>query len=147
MKLALVCNSGGHLTEMLFLLQAFENHEIFFVTNYHRRVKQFKYKKYLLEYIGYNPWKMVKAFIRILIIFKKEKPDVIISTGAEIAIPAFFVAKLMKKKTIYLESWCRVKNKSKTGRILYTITDVFLVQWQDLLIKYGKKARYEGGVI
>jgi UDP-N-acetylglucosamine:LPS N-acetylglucosamine transferase len=77
----------------------------------------------------------------------KEKPDIVISTGAEIAIPSFVFAKIMRIKTIYLESWCRVKTKSGTGRILYFIADVFLVQWPNLINKYGKKAYYKGGVI
>ena len=147
MKIALVSNLGGHLTQMFFLLEAFEGHEIFFVTNDDPRIKQVKYKKFLLEYININPWKMTKAFIRTFKILIKEKPDLIISTGAEIAIPFFILARILGIKTIYIESWSRVKNMSRTGRILYYIADVFLVQWQDLLKKYGKKARYEGGVV
>jgi len=147
MKIALVSNLGGHLTQMFFLLEAFEGHEIFFVTNDDPRIKQVKYKKFLLEYINLNPWKMIKAFIRTFEILIKEKPDIIISTGAEIAIPFFILARIMGIKTIYIESWSRVKNMSRTGRILYYIADVFLVQWIDLLKKYGKKARYEGGVV
>jgi len=147
MKIALVCNLGGHLTQMFFLLEAFENHEIFFVTNDDPRIKQVKYKKFLLDYINLNPWKMTKAFIRTFEILIKEKPDIIISTGAEIAIPFFILARILGIKTIYIESWSRVKNMSRTGRILYYIADVFLVQWIDLLKKYGKKARYEGGVV
>jgi beta-1,4-N-acetylglucosaminyltransferase len=147
MKIALICNGGGHLTEMLFLLEAFENHKIFFITNDDPRINDVEYKKFLIEYIGTNPWKLIKAFIITFNIFIKEKPDIIISTGAEMAIPSFILARIMGIKTIYIESLARVKNKSKTGRILYYIADVFLVQWINLLKKYGKKARFEGGVI
>lgn len=147
MKIGLVCNMGGHLTEMLFLIDAFKEHDFFFITYNDPRIKQIKYKKYILEDIGFNLWKMVVAFFVILKILIKEKPNIVISTGSEIAIPAFVLAKIMGIKTIYIESWCRVKNKSGTGRFLYYIADIFLVQWPDLLKKYGKKARYEGGVI
>jgi beta-1,4-N-acetylglucosaminyltransferase len=147
MKIALICNGGGHLTEMLYLLEAFENHKIFFITNADPRINQVKYKKFLIEYIGTNLWKMIKAFIRTFNILIKEKPDLIISTGAEIAIPSIILARIIGIKTIYIESLARVKNKSKTGRILYFIADVFLVQWPDLLKKYGEKARFEGGII
>jgi beta-1,4-N-acetylglucosaminyltransferase len=147
MKIALVSNLGGHLTQIFFLLEAFENHEIFFVTNDDPRMKKVKYKKFLIEYININPWKMIKAFFKTFIILTKEKPNLIISTGVEIAIPFFIFARMMGIKTIYIESWSRVKNKTRTGRILYYIADVFLVQWPDLLKEYGKKARYEGGVV
>jgi beta-1,4-N-acetylglucosaminyltransferase len=147
MKIALVCNLGGHLTQMFFLLEAFENHEIFFVTNNDPRIKQIKYKKFIVEYINVSLLKMIKAFFKTFKILLNEKPDYILSTGAEIAIPFCILGKIMGIKTIYIESWSRVKNPSRTGRILYYIADIFLVQWPDLLKEYGKKARYEGGVV
>ena len=147
MKIALVCNMGGHLTEMLFLMEAFKDHEIFFITYADPRVSTIKYKKYLFEYIGTDFRKMTKALFQTIIILRKEKPSLVVSTGSEIAIPAFVLARLMGIKSIYIESWSRVHNKSGTGRILYFVADVFLVQWQDLLEKYGKKAQYAGGVI
>ena len=147
MKIALVCSQGGHLTEILFLMDAFKGHDTFFITYTNVRTNQLEYKKYLIEEIGTDIWKMIKAFFEIFRILKKEKPKLIVSTGPEIAIPAIILARFMKIKTIYIESWCRVKTKSGTGKILYYLSNYFLVQWPDLLKKYGKRARFEGAVI
>lgn len=147
MKIALVSSHGGHLTEMLYLMEAFENHEIFFITYKNPTTLKLNYKKYLTENIGTSPWKMVKTFFRIFKILRKEKPDLVVSTGSEIAIPVSILAKMMMIKIIYIESWCRVKTKSGTGRILYYLSNIFLVQWPDLVKKYGKKATYKGAVI
>lgn len=147
MKIALVCSHGGHLTEMLYLMDAFQDHEIFFVTYDNFRTRDLGYKKYLLQNIGTSPLKMSKAFLNFIKILTKEKPEMIVSTGSEIAIPAFFIGKLFRIKTVYIESWCRVSTRSGTGRIVYSFSDLFLVQWPELLELYGKKARYEGAVI
>lgn len=147
MKIALVCSHGGHLTEMLYLIDAFEDHEIFFVTYNNFRTEDMSYNKYLLENIKISPIKMIKALFHFYRIFQKERPEIIISTGSEIAIPAFIIGKILRKKTVFIESWCRVKTRSGTGRIIYPFSDLFLVQWPDLLKSYGKKARYEGAVI
>lgn len=147
MKIMLVCNNGGHLTEMLFLMKAFEGNDVLFLTYDDPRIKRLKYRKYLIESIGKNIVKMIKMSFKILKILRKEKPDLIISTGSEIAIPSFILAKFFRIKTIYIESWCRIKTKSGTGRILYYFSNIFLVQWSNMLKKYGKKARYEGGVM
>jgi UDP-N-acetylglucosamine:LPS N-acetylglucosamine transferase len=147
MKIALVCAPGGHLTQMLFIIEAFEGHEIFFITNKNPRTNQLKYRKYLIENIGTDIRKMAKGFLKIFTILKKEKPDFIISTGGVIAIPAIIISRLMRFKSIYIESWSRVKTKSGTGRILYYFSNHFLVQWPDLVKKYGKKAIYKGAVI
>ena len=77
----------------------------------------------------------------------KEKPKLIVSTGSEIAIPAFYLAKFFGMKTIFIESWTRVVQPTGTGRIVYPVSDVFLVQCERLLTKYGKKAKYEGAIV
>jgi UDP-N-acetylglucosamine:LPS N-acetylglucosamine transferase len=147
MKIALVCEHGGHLTEMQMLVEAFEEHDFFFITNRSSRTELLSDKKYLIEPIGMNFFNFLRSLVIFIKIFYKEKPRVIISTGAEIAIPAFIVGKLFfKTKNIFIESWCRVLSTSKTGRILYPISDIFLVQWPELAVKYGKKAQYFGGI-
>lgn len=147
MKIGLICSHGGHLTELLYLLEAFEGHDIFFVTYDSPRTKTLPYKKYLLKNIGTNPILLASAFLKIARIFLKEKPEVIVSTGSEIAIPAFYIAKLMRIRTIFIESWCRVNTQSGTGKIVYPVSDQFLVQWPGLLQLYGPKAKYVGAVI
>lgn len=146
MKICLICSHGGHLTELLQLMEAFEGHETFFITYDSARTRELQ-RKYLLKNIGQNPFRMASAAFSIFIILCKEKTDLIVSTGSEIAIPAFYLAKLFRIKTIFIESWTRVIQPTGTGRIVYPVTDVFLVQWERLLAKYGKKARYEGGII
>ena len=147
MKIALVCSHGGHLTEMLYLMEAFKGHEVFFITYDNFRTRELRYSKYLLENIGTSPIKMIKAFFQIGKILAKEKPNVIISTGSEIAIPAFIIAKALGIKTIFIESWCRIKTKSGTGKIVYYFSDLFLVQWPQLLKLYGERAKYVGAVV
>ena len=146
MKICLVCSHGGHLSEMLQLIEAFEGHETFFVTYDSTRTRGLE-RKYLLRNIGTNPLVMAQAFLSTLIILLKERPKLIVSTGSEIAIPAFYLAKLLRVKTVFIESWTRVDRPTGTGKIVYPVSDLFLVQWKSLLKKYGKKAKYEGAIL
>jgi len=145
MKIALVCSHGGHLTEMLELREAFDGHETFLVSYESRRTKELG--AYTMRNIGRNPLLMLIAFIKSIILFLKERPAVAVSTGAEIALPAFWAAKLMGAKTIFIESVCRINSPSISGRLVYCISDRFFVQWPQTLKYYGKKAIYEGGLI
>ena len=102
----------------------------------------------MIKHIRPNPVVLLVDLIKILFILIAERPAVLISTGAEIAIPFFYLAKcLFGSKLIYIESCAQVSNPSLTGRIVYPITDLFLVQWPQLLHKYGGKARYAGNLI
>ena len=101
----------------------------------------------LLRTLGKNPFRFMITTPYVLHILLKEKPDIIISTGSEIAIPVFYIGKLLGIKTMFIESLCRVKEPSLTGKIVYPVSDVFLVQWEQLLCRFGKKAQYWGNVL
>ncbi len=146
MKICLVCSHGGHLSEMLQLIEAFEGHETFFITYDSSRTRVLEHK-YLISNIGTNPLLMARALLSTFRILLREKPKLIVSTGSEIAIPAFYLAKILRIKTIFIESWTRVDRPTGTGKIVYPVSDLFLVQWERLLSKYGKKARYEGAIL
>jgi beta-1,4-N-acetylglucosaminyltransferase len=148
MKVALVCSHGGHLTEMLELLEAFEGFDVFFVTYQSRRAEELEQQQrvYTLPNIGASLFRLLRSMPAVWHILCRERPDALVSTGSEIAIPFFVLAKLLRIKTVFVESWCRVHTPSKTGRVLYPLADSFLVQWPQLLAVYGTKARYAGGL-
>jgi UDP-N-acetylglucosamine:LPS N-acetylglucosamine transferase len=149
MKICLVCSHGGHFTETLQILDAFEGHDIFFATYYSSRQEDVTAiaRAYFVENIGYSVWRMARATFWSLRVLLREKPDVIVSLGAEIALPFFYWAKLLRIKTVFIESWCRVEDLSRTGRLVYPVAGVFLVQWPQLLGACGPRAQFKGAVI
>ncbi len=147
MKLCIACSAGGHLTEIKQIEEYYKKHEHFFIT-----FKRFdsielaeKNKVYFVVDPKRNPFKFAWNFFQSLKILLKEKPDAIISTGAGIALPALFIAKLMGKKTVFIESFCRIKKPSFSGKIAYKFADLFLVQWKENL-KFYPKAKFKGAV-
>jgi beta-1,4-N-acetylglucosaminyltransferase len=149
MKICLVSSSGGHLTETLQILDAFDDDEIFFVTWHGSREEDVKAiaPAYFMTPFGTSPLRLLRSVPQVLHILVREKPDAIVSLGAEIALPFFFFGKLLGIKTVFIESWCRIDGLSKTGRLLQPLADAFFVQWPQLAEICGEKARYEGAVI
>lgn len=62
----------------------------------------------------------------------REKPDVILTTGAAVAIPMCVIGKLFRKKVIYIESFARMTTPNKTGLLIYKFADLFIIQWEAL---------------
>lgn len=149
MKITLVCTQGGHLTEALQLLDALQGYEIFIVTHHSVRDEDVQNiaSAYFLENMAERPLQTLQVFFSALTILLREKPDVILSFGADIALPFFFFGKMLGQKTIFIESLCRTESLSRTGKIAYWMVDVFWVQWPQLLDVCGPKARYMGAVI
>jgi beta-1,4-N-acetylglucosaminyltransferase len=147
MKVALAASSGGHFAQLLQLEPWYKKHEHFFVTFYTPHLDDFKdrHKVYFITEPRRKPLLFIKNIIQSLLIMAKESPDAVITTGAGVAIPLCYWAKLLGKKIIYIESFSRIHIPSLTGKILYPISDLFIVQWKELL-RFFPKAKY-GGMI
>jgi beta-1,4-N-acetylglucosaminyltransferase len=144
-KICLISSHGGHLRE---LLDATENviGNKYYVTyeTQHTRGLLNNYPHYFII----DPHKsLLKYFINTLQSFYhaiKEKPKVVISTGAGIAAPTVLICKyLLGSKIVFIESAANVVNPSRTGMFLYKRSDLFLVQWHALK-KYYPKAEHVG---
>jgi beta-1,4-N-acetylglucosaminyltransferase len=146
-KIGLICSPGGHFVEVLQLLEAMEGHPVFFLT-YHEKATLNRKNTYYIKNFARNPFYLIIGVLKILFIFLKERPKILFSTGAEIAIPSFYIGKcLFRTRLIYLECSAQVYRPSLTGRWVYPISDLFLVQWDPLVKQYGSKAKYVGGLI
>ena len=133
------------MAEASYVLDALRSHDIFYITFLREDTKSLK-NAHFVEDPKRNPFALLKNIIQTAKILAKEKPGAILTTGAGVAVPACYMAKLMGKKVIYLESFCRIDQPSLSGRLLYPIADLFLVQWKQMLSKYGSKAKYWGAV-
>lgn len=149
MKVCIPVAAGGHLSEALYLIEAFDGHDVFFMMSASTRARTLSYRTYLLPLSDGKP--LVPRFSRLLPhmirVLWRERPDIIFSTGAEIAVPAFYIGKLLGAKTVFVETVTHVHTPTLSGRLVYPVSDLFLVQHPQLLSRYGAKACYEGSVL
>lgn len=150
MKLCFVSSSGGHWEELMCLREIAKENESFFITEEGGQSQDFLGENiYLLPQINRHEKKffmhLLELFFAGLKILKKEKPEVIITTGALIAFPFCLLSKIQGIKVVYIESFARVEDASLTGKLVYPFADLFLVQWESLLNVYPK-AKYIGGI-
>lgn len=146
-KVIFISSKGGHLSELLQLKSIFTQCEIHLVSEkdvttqflskeFPNKVSYLKYgtKSNLLSYCFILPYNIYLS----LRIFLKEKPDVIVTTGAHTCVPMCYIAHLFKKKIIYIETFANIHTKTMTGRLIYPIADCFIVQWESMLKLYPK---------
>lgn len=150
MKACFVASSGGHWEELMCLKAIADEHNTFYVTEEGGQARDSSLQHiHLLPQINRRQrdflWRFLKLMISAGKIMFREKPDFVVTTGALIAFPFCVYAKLMGAKVIYIESFARVNDRSLTGRLVYPLADLFLVQWESLLELYPK-AKYVGGI-
>ncbi|MCP5049284.1 MAG: UDP-N-acetylglucosamine--LPS N-acetylglucosamine transferase [bacterium] len=141
MKLGMICSSGGHLLLLYLLKDFWGQYDRFWVTfNKEDAVSLLENERTYWAYFptNRNIFNLARNFFVSLKVLFKEKPDIIISTGAGVAIPFFYLGKLMRKKLVFIEAYERIDNPSLTGRLVYPITDVFILQWEEQKKFYPK---------
>lgn len=137
----IVCSSGGHLIKS-FLLKSWWK-------KYHRTwiTRDDSFSKSLLKneivIYGYFPENrnLLNFLLNLLLAFRcylKNKPDLVFSNGAGIAPPFFIMAKLFGIKTVFMETFILSPNITLSGRIIYKLTNYFIVQNIKLLKQYPK---------
>lgn len=151
-KVIFISSTGGHLSELMQLKRIFNNYDYHIITEktdttiklkneYGKRIDYLVYgaRNYLFSYIFKFSYNVIKSFF----LYFKIRPDVIVTTGAHTAVPICYIAKLFKKKIIFVESFARVNSKSMSGKMINKIADVFLVQHKELLDVY-ENSTYKG---
>ncbi|WP_299520877.1 UDP-N-acetylglucosamine--LPS N-acetylglucosamine transferase [uncultured Serinicoccus sp.] len=133
-RVMLVGSSGGHLAQLCALESWYSEHDATFVT--------FRTPDALSRLEGeqvawaYHPTtRNVKNLVRnaglAARLIWRERPDVIVSTGAGVALPFFVLGRLFGAVTVYVEVIDRLDTTTMTGRLCRPFSTVFCVQWPE----------------
>ena len=148
-KVGLICSRGGHLLQLYLLKDWWKEYNRFWVTG------RGEDSSYLLRkeivYFGYFPEhrNILNAIKNLFLAFKiifREKPDLLVSTGAGIAPPFFLTGKILGCHLIFLDSYSFIKYPSISARMVSFLSDKVLVQHQ-LERSSLKNAEYWGSIL
>ena len=149
-KICFTASSGGHFEQLMMLKPLMDKYDSFIVTEKtgYSVIKDDR-KVYYLKQVNRHEktfiFKMIANTFTSLNIFIKEKPDVIISTGALATIPMCVLSKIFRKKIIFIESFAKVTSPTLTGKLIYKFADQFYVQWEQMK-EYYPDAIFKGGI-
>jgi len=149
MKVGIITSGGGHEFQISQLKWFFNKHKHFYVTCKSHPNQNKKGINYYEAYFpdSRNIFNFFRNIIFALKVLYKEKPTLLISCGAGVAISFFIVGKyLFKTKLVYIEPYDFIKRPSLTGKLLYNITELFIVQHK-LQKKWFPNAKYIGSLL
>lgn len=89
--------------------------------------------------------KLIPLALQLLMLFIKERPTAIISTGAAPGAIAFLLAKFLPIKTIWVDSIANTAEISRSGRMVKKHADMIVTQWEPL--SDGEKIMYQGSIL
>jgi UDP-N-acetylglucosamine:LPS N-acetylglucosamine transferase len=130
----LVASSGGHLAQLLALRPWWQDRDRSWVTFGTEDARsQLSDERAVWAYhpTTRNLPNLIRNFLLAVRVMRRERPDVVVSTGAAVAFPFFLIAKVMRVPTVYIEVYDRLDSPTLTGRLCRPITDLFCVQWEE----------------
>lgn len=155
LRILVVLGSGGHTAQMVRLVSMLSpSHAYYYMVGLDDQLSESKitragtinrvhrarrHEDGLIKTVV----KVIRLSFESLSVLWKTRPDVIINAGPGMAVPVAVLGKIFGRKVITIEDWSRVYSRSRSGNILYQFSDLFFVQWPEMLERYPK-AIYAG---
>lgn len=143
-RVLLVCSTGGHLAQLHRLESWWSTHDRVWVT-FQKADAESLLEGERVIWAHHPTTRNIPNLLRNLVlawrVLRTEQPDVIVSDGAGVAVPFFWLARRKQCRTVYLEVFDRVESPTLTGRLCRPFTDLFLVQWPE------QQRFYKGSVV
>ncbi len=141
MKILLISSTGGHFQALQKLSSFWVKHDCSWVT--FRTASTELILKDKKVYWAYSPTNrnlpnLIRNFMLAWKAVRQERPQLVLTTGAGVSVPFIILAKLSGTKTVFIESFTRVKELSLSARLVLPFLDVVYVQWEQLTAKYTK---------
>ncbi len=146
-KVLAVCSSGGHWVQLRRVIPAFADADIVYVTvlkSYRSQVPENKFYT-VNDATRWNKLAWVTLTARLAWIMAKERPAVVISTGAAPGFFALMIGRWFGARTIWIDSIANVEEVSMSGSRVGRYADLWLTQWPHLARSGGP--HYAGSVL
>jgi len=94
---------GGHWVQLLRLRPAFDGHDVAYVSVQSDYAEQVPGARFycVRDATRWSRWDLVKMMAQVTWVLIRERPDVVISTGAAPGVAALWFSKLIDAKTKY----------------------------------------------
>jgi len=146
-KTCLIYSSGGHYAEIKRAVAGITFTDCYHVTFQIGRDKlqvDLVERRYFITHPRRRVGSLLKNAWESLLLLIRERPAIIISTGADVAVPTIILGKLFFRcRVIFIESAGDI-TPTLTGRIVYPFVDLFIVQWPEKLYYFPKAVLSEG---
>jgi UDP-N-acetylglucosamine:LPS N-acetylglucosamine transferase len=130
----LVGSSGGHLAQLVSLeswWRARERHWVMFPTADAQDLLAGEQVTWAHHPTTRNLPNLVRNLLLAFRLVPRLRPELVVSTGAGVAVPFFVVARMLGIKTAYIEVFDRMDSLTLTARLCRPFTDLLCAQWDE----------------
>jgi UDP-N-acetylglucosamine:LPS N-acetylglucosamine transferase len=142
-----VASGGGHWVQLLRLKAAWQGHDVAYVTvqaDYRAEVPGSRFHV-VTDATRWSRWKLLRMIVEVGVVVLRERPEVIVTTGAAPGLVALRLGKWLGARTVWIDSIANVEALSLSGTRALQFADLCLTQWPHLAKPGGPQ--YVGAVL
>ena len=131
LRVLMVSSAGGHLAQLLRLEPWYAQHDVRWVCFDLPDAASLlppERTRWAFHPTTRNVWNLARNTGLAWGEVSRWRPDIVISSGAGIAVPFFWIGKLFGAKTVYIEVIDRIDTRTLTARLVSPVTDLFVTQ-------------------
>jgi UDP-N-acetylglucosamine:LPS N-acetylglucosamine transferase len=143
-----MASAGGHWVQLRRLSAAFESCDVAYVSTYADLAESVPGARFykVTDVTRRNPARLLPTALQLCRILLKERPDVVITTGALPGLVCLMLSKLLtKSQTVWIDSIANCEELSSSGKRAGKFADQWLTQWPELARPGGP--HYWGAVL
>lgn len=146
LKVFAVASIGGHWVQLLRIAKALEKEfDVVYMSTYEKCATMVEGRVYysMNDFSRWDFYKMFPELLHSIYIICKEKPSIVITTGAAPGLVCLFAAKICGIRTVWIDSIANVEHISFSGRIASKFASRIYTQWPSLA---GNKVIFAGNI-
>lgn len=146
-RILAVASGGGHWIQLMRLRPAMARHDLAFVTvdsGYREQAAPARFYT-VCDGSQWTKLRLLCMAAKMAWIVLRERPDVVVSTGAAPGYFALRFGKWVGARTIWLDSIANVERLSLSGKLVRPYADLWLTQWEHLALHDGPE--FAGSVV
>jgi UDP-N-acetylglucosamine:LPS N-acetylglucosamine transferase len=149
LDMLLVCTTGGHLLQLVALRPVWQPRSRLWVT--HENGDAVSILEHERVVYAYSPTtRNIPNLVRNLRlawrVVARERPRIVLTTGAGVAVPFAWIARMRGARVVYVESVTRIEGLSLSARLVAPVAERLYVQWPELVGKH-RRAEYRGNLL
>lgn len=133
-RVLVVSSGGGHWVQLKRVLPAFEGCPLIVATVPREEQDPIDCLRQvdIPDATRWDRWRLVRLALRLLWLTLRERPDVVVTTGAAPGYFALRFGKWIGAKTIWIDSIANLERMSLSGERVQRYADLWLTQWAHL---------------
>jgi UDP-N-acetylglucosamine:LPS N-acetylglucosamine transferase len=143
-RIVFACSDGGHLAQLHHLEPWWSQHQRHWVT-FRKPHAESLLEGEKVTWAHHPTTRSARNAVRNLALawrlLRRERPTVVVSDGAGVAVPFFLVAWVLRIPRVFIEVYDRVDSRTLSGRLCHPLASLFVVQWPE------QQRLYKGSVV